>query len=251
MLPSAALFALSILAADVAPRTTSVSGTSRLVETRRTGPSGHEEISWTRNETRVHLLVDHRRYGTRQYHYVLKEESLLEWNDGSEGVVSKLTFSRLDRTRTGYDSLAWTVDIPAENSSFFDGMIQTLRYGCCDQEDEYRYLAPATGRLIATTSDRPIPLHAPNQGLYLGYRPPPRPRARSGKSELRIGAVLLFSADSLLDELPIPLEPQETWTPIMSDLGNAIRLEFDEGESVTLAVTPDRKVRRVETSGTP
>jgi hypothetical protein len=62
------------LIAAAPSKTTSLVGNSRLVETRVVSPSGHEEVSWSRSETRIHLLVDHQRYGTNRYYYVLRSE---------------------------------------------------------------------------------------------------------------------------------------------------------------------------------
>lgn len=136
---------LGLLVSAAASGTTSIEAKSRLTETVRTSPSGHSEVSWTRTETRLHLLVDPRRpHGTPGSRFLLREDSFLSWDDASEGVTSKLTVQRLDRTRTGYDSVVWSVNVPSQSASFFDGMLQTLRFGCCDQEDEYRYYAPST-----------------------------------------------------------------------------------------------------------
>jgi hypothetical protein len=238
------------LMAAAPSKTTSLVGHSRLLETRTVSPSGHEEISWSRSETRIHLLVDHQRYGTNRYYYVLREESLQDWNDESDGATTKLTFTRLDRTTTGYDSIAWTLSVPGNNSSFYDGMIQTLWYGCCDQEDEYRFIAPATGKLIAVTSERPLSLQGSHQRLYIGFHPPPRPRPAQPKSAASPGTLVLFSSDSLLDELPIKLATPQRWSPVIQVMQNTIHLEFEEGDSATVEVTKARQLRRTDSPAT-
>lgn len=236
------LLSLGLLTPAASPKSTSIEGRTRLTETVLTSPSGHSETSWTRTETRLHLLVDPRRTGSR---FLLREDSFLSWDDASEGITSKLTFRRLDRTRSGYDSLAWTLSVPAQFAGFFDGMLQTLRYGCCDQEDEYRYYAPATGRLLAVTTHHPIPLHGHRRALYLGFRPPPGGRSAPTPSGTQ-GELLLLSADSLLDSLPLRTRSTERWSPVIRDLGDRIRLTFDEGDTLEAMVSSEGRLRRLE-----
>lgn len=237
---------LGLLVSAAASGTTSIEAKSRLTETVRTSPSGHSEASWTRTETRLHLLVDPRRpHGTPGSRFLLREDSFLSWDDASEGVTSKLTFQRLDRTRTGYDSVVWSVNVPSQSASFFDGMLQTLRFGCCDQEDEYRYYAPSTGRLLAITTHHPLPVHGQPRALYLGFRPA---SGRSDRSTRWQGELILFSADSLLDSLPLRTRWPERWSPVMRDLGDRVRLIFDEGDTIDAAIGSDQKLRRLQDS---
>jgi hypothetical protein len=239
------LACLGLITSAATTRKTTIEAKSRLTETIRTSPSGHPEASWTRSEVRLHLLVDPRRpFGTPGHRFLLREESYQAWDDASEGVTSKLTFQRLDRTQTGYDSLAWSLNAPAQSASFYDGMLQTLRFGCCDQEDEYRYYAPSTGRLLAITTHHPLPVHGHPQALYLGFRPAP---GRSDRTPTGWqGELLLFSATALQDSLPLRTRSPERWSPVIRDLGDRFRLTFDEGDTIDVVVDPDCKLHRLQ-----
>lgn len=223
-----------------------IDGKSRITEVRTLDEHGHEEIAWTKSDTRIDLLVDGNAYGTPRYHFVLKQDFWMKWNDGTDGSSSKLTLSRLDRTARGYDSIAWTKIVYGQDASFFDGMLQTRIYGCCGEEDTYRYLNPASGKLLATISARPLELHGANHGLYLGYLPVFSKRRGLSDTANLGGKLTLFSFDSIHAELVVVPQAKTNWSPILRDFGDMIQLDFlEEDERITLdvEVTKERKLR--------
>lgn len=215
-----------------------VDGKSRITEVRSFDEHGNQEVEWTKTETRLHLLTD---YATGdEERFLLRQELWLRWNDHSEGTTSRLTLSRWNRGKRGYDRLAWRKFVAGQDVSFFGGMLQVTTYGCCAEPNTYRYLVPASGKLLATLTIRPLPLHGKQSGLFLGYHPNrPEPYLRSDTTN-RGGTLTLFSSDSMVSELVVVPREKNDASPELFELGDKIRLVYERSDTLHVQVGEDR-----------
>lgn len=221
-----------------------IDGKSRITEVRSFDEHGNQEVEWTKTETRLHLLTD---YATGdEERFLLRQELWLRWNDHSEGTTSRLTLSRWNRGKRGYDRLAWRKFVAGQDVSFFGGMLQATTYGCCAEPNTYRYLVPANGKLLATLTTRPLPLRGKQSGLFLGYHPNrPEPHLRSDTTN-RGGTLKLFSPDSMVSELVVVPREKNDESPEIFDLGDKIRLVYERNDTLHVQVGEDNRLRQLE-----
>lgn len=221
-----------------------VDGKSRITEVRSFDEHGNQEVEWTKTETRLDLFTD---YATGdEERFLLRQELWLRWNDHSEGTTSKLTLSRWNRGKRGYDRLAWKKSVAGQDVSFFEGMLQATTYGCCAEPNTYRYIVPASGKLLATLTARPLPLHGKQSGLFLGYHPNrSEPYLRSDTTN-RGGTLTLFSSDSMVSELVVVPREKNDASPELFELGDKIRLVYERSDTLHVQVGEDRKLWRIE-----